>query len=175
MYVFALCACAETNHLNWRELKHPVYVPFLGRETEFGSKGEADIFAWVLQGAFVAFKFRDMCPPPPGMVWTCTGVFVELVSKTALTRLHCQPVLDDIILQVGYDRMTAPGDRDSCVYVLKREVIKLLHIPKEVFAVLSAHRWHHHCDRHFASHLASFRRARNWFAVRHPWRTVDPP
>ena len=33
-----------------------------------------------------------------------------------------------------------------------------LHLPPHVLAVLRAHRWHHHAERHFASHVAGFRR-----------------
>lgn len=36
--------------LDWSRLAHPVFMPFLGRETEFSSAFEAEVFCRVLQG-----------------------------------------------------------------------------------------------------------------------------
>ena len=134
-----------------------------------------------IAGSFVAFAFSQMRPAPAGTTWAINGVYIEPVSDqdvTEDTRLSDE----DIVLQVCLHSVTKPGDRESCVYLLKRMALRLLHIPPHVFAVLAAHRWHHHCDRHFATHCASFRRSHNWcerpspgsglVAIRHPGPTI---
>lgn len=41
----------QSESLDWMNLRYPVYLPLLGRETELNSRAEADIFGCVLQGA----------------------------------------------------------------------------------------------------------------------------
>ena len=70
----------QSPQLDWGRLRRPVYIPLLGRETEFGSADEADIFARILQGDFVAFPYSHMMPAPPGFAWASCGLYVELTA-----------------------------------------------------------------------------------------------
>ena len=105
--------------------------------------------------------------PPPDTVWAANGAYIEPLPIDNVPE-HARLAAEDVVLQVAFDGVTSPGDRDSCVYLLKRVAMQLLHIPPHVFAVLAAHRWHHHCDRHFATHCASFRRSHRWCACAPP-------
>ena len=58
---FGLCV-KQTETLDWTNLKYPVHIPLLGRETEIQTKLDADVFAKVLQGSFVAFPDGAMIP-----------------------------------------------------------------------------------------------------------------
>ena len=42
---------APAEDVDWANLRHPVAIPLLGRETELWTKQEVDIFGRVLQGA----------------------------------------------------------------------------------------------------------------------------
>ena len=121
----------------------------------------------------MAFPFEQMRAPPPGTAWAVNGAYVESVAA------ECVPegerlAAEDVVLQVSLDASvrqasckpgeSRPVDRGSCVYLLKRATTRLLHMPTHVFAVLAAHRWHQHTDRHFATHCASFRRSVKWHA-----------
>ena len=150
----------HTANLDWTRCKDsPVYVPLLGRETELSSGVEASIFARVLQGSFVAFPFEEMMTPPAGYKWASDGPYLELVREEdeMLADSQEEPAADEIVLQVLLNHDTNVGDQ-SCIYLLKRAAMQLLHMPAHVFAVLAAHHRHHHVDRHFATHVASYTR-----------------
>ena len=154
---FGLCV-KQTETLDWTDLKYPVHIPLLGKETELGTEQDAQLFARVLQGAFVDFPFADLISPGPRHTWVTDEdeLYVEPIPTAELNRspnkyrtLHA----DEIILQVA----NSSAGKDV-VYLLMSGACKLLHIPQHVFAVLRAHQQHHHVDRHFATHVASFRR-----------------
>ena len=121
----------------------------------------------------MAFPFEQMRAPPPGTVWAVNGAYVESVAAECVPE-GARLAAKDVVLQVSLDANvrqasckpgeSRPEDRESCVYLLKRATTRLLHMPPHVFAVLAAHRWHHHTDRHFATHCASFRRSLKWHA-----------
>ena len=41
--------------------------------------------------------------------------------------------------------------------LLKDEIMRLLHIPPHIFSVLAMHSKGHHVDRHFATHVVTYR------------------
>ena len=114
-----------------------------------------------------------MRAPPPGTAWAVNGAYVESVAAERVPEGE-RLAAEDIVLQVSLDASvrqasckqgeSRPVDRETCVYLLKRATTRLLHMPTHVFAVLAAHRWHQHTDRHFATHCASFRRSVKWHA-----------
>jgi len=147
----------HTPNLDWKRCDAtPVYVPLLGRETELSSGVEASLFARVLQGSFVAFPFKNIVAPPPGSKWVSDGLYLEIRRDDEVLSDEVAVRDDEVVLQVLLNDVTNVGDRDSCVYLLKRAAMELLHIPPHIFAVLAAHHHHHHVDRHFSSHVASY-------------------
>ena len=153
----------EDGTFDWDELDWPAYIPLLGRETELHSKQDADIFAKILKGDFVAFPFCEIAPAPAGSTWQTDGLYVELLSIHDMTRMDSSRSLDagERIVQVLLSSTSTSQeqkDRRECVYILQAAAIELLHIPSHVFSVLAAHNQLAHVDRHFATHVASYRR-----------------
>ena len=144
-----------------------MHVYWQGRETELHSKHDADVFAKVLQGSFVAFPFWEIRPAPSGSTWVTDGLFLELTTKpppqwSAELRV-LQP--DELVLQVSVGRKPRRGRaseaaESSVVYLLQSGTLQLLHMPAHVFDVLAAHEQYHHVDRHFATHVASYARTK---------------
>ena len=139
----------------------PIFIPILGRETELGNdEDEVAVFTHILHGYFVPFTVPELRTPTAGMAWRTNGVFVEEVPLDAVPLGWGEVDRKEIILQVFLDEVTSPDAPDSsCVYVLEQAAIRLLHIPPPIFAVLEQHHEQHHNDRHFATHVISFRSA----------------
>lgn len=144
-----------TDSLDWTNLGKtgPVHIPLIGRETELQSKEDAEIMARVLQGHFLDFAFREIIAPPEGTVWVTDGVFVEPTEMKVLPA-ECRTIRpDETILQVDAGELSD----GQCRYLLLSGTLKLLHIPPHIFTVLRSHQHHHHCDRHFATHVSATR------------------
>lgn len=149
-------AVKASDSLDWSHLPHAVCIPLIGRETELKDKQDSDIFAQVLKGNFTDCNFTDVPAPPDGQVWMTDGCFIFESSaddeEAAESRV---PAPDERVLRVSLlKEPSAP-----CVYLMMAGACELLHIPPAVLAVLRAHQHQHHTDRHFASHVAGFRRA----------------
>lgn len=99
---------------------------------------------------------------PNGMQWASNGPYLELMTMQNVPHGSAMVSPDTLILQVLLADVTKPDDRESCIYLFRDAAIRLLHMPPHVFGVLAAHYHHHHIDRHFATHVASFRRKSGW-------------
>lgn len=146
--------------LDWAalETEQRVALPFLGRETEVSCNEMSVIAAKVLRGDFVALPASELCPPPSGWAWATEGLFVEVADEASgLQAARRLPDCEEV-LQVEMQRVVTPGEEASCVYLLAKAAAELLHVPEHLFALLKTHRRAHHTDRHFASHVVSYRR-----------------
>ena len=153
---FGLCV-RQTESLDWARPSAPVHIPLIGRETELQTKEDAEIFAQVLKGNFDDFAFHEIVPPSDGSMWLTDGCFMEESPAGAEPAEGLRvPAPDERVLQIS---LTTADPAAPCVYMLMAGACELLHIPPAVLAVLRAHQQHHHTDRHFASHVAGFRRA----------------
>ncbi len=153
----------STEKLDWSELERPCYMPLIGLETEVSTEFEVDVFARVLQGAFVSLPASALSPPPAGEAWMALGPYAE-PHPTEDAPAEASP-LDptELVLQVDVSagsvgRLVAEGEPDSCVYMVARLAAQLLHIPPHIFELLCAHQRLHHVDRTFSTHVASYRR-----------------
>ena len=64
---YGLEAC-QTTVLDWDHLAHPVYIPLLGRETEFRTQLEMTVFARVLEGAMCIMNV------PLTVIWLTSAI-----------------------------------------------------------------------------------------------------
>ena len=149
----------ENAMVDWSDLTHPVYLPIVGRETELGSSMELDVFVRVLTGMFIEFTFDLMAPAPSRSCWVTNGVYVELVRTREIPSGWRRLDADERLLQVLLQSVTHAHEPDACVYLLRDAAMRLLHIPPHVFDVLTSHRHYQHVDRHFATHVVSYRAA----------------
>lgn len=148
----------ESASFSWRNTSEsPLYIPILGRESEFTSDAEAEIFRYILRGHFVPLPATEIHRAPQGHEWRTNGVYVEVVPASEVPNgwRELDPGLT--LLQVMLNDVTTPSEAGSCVYVVKDAAARLLHIPSSILAVLERHHRQHHNDRHFASHLVSYR------------------
>ena len=164
---------SRASDFDWSEISHPVVLPMLGRETEVGSAMEADICVKVLRGEFTLLTCAQL-HTPPGCAWRRLGPFLEAVE---LSEFECAaeelggeeeagmshtpevfaPEME--VLQVPLtNRDTVRRGDHAVVYLIKDEVVQLLHIPQHIFRLLAMHSHGHHCDRHFATHVVAYRR-----------------
>ena len=127
----------------WPDNESPLYLPL-----------------WIATTGFLAhFGISAAGPMIGSMLGDVTDedeLYVEPIPTAELNRSpnkYRTLDADEIILQVA----NSSAGKDV-VYLLMSGACKLLHIPQHVFAVLRAHQQHHHVDRHFATHVASFRR-----------------
>ena len=67
------------------------------------------------------------------------------------------PEAHERVLQITHD--TPRQATATTVHLLLAGACELLHIPPPVLAVLRAHQRDEHTERHFATHVAGFRRA----------------
>jgi hypothetical protein len=159
---------AEENRSFWKQLRCPVYIPLLGRGTDFPTKEDAELFAKILRGGFIAFPFSECAPAPAGSTWVTDGQFVELRSdEESSMEEGRQLAADEVILQVMLTGSSgdAASNSQDCIYILKAAAIELLHMPEHVLALLTSHHEYHHVDRHFATHTACFRRGSACFTL----------
>ena len=145
----------QTDALDWSDLSQPVVMPLLGRETGMSSAAEADVFGRVLRGSFSLLTFRKLAEKWPSTRWRRRGHFVEAARGSERASTFA---LDEEILQVPLidQGMLRPGDC-AVYYLAKTDVCRLLHIPTHIFALLARHSRGHHADRHFATHVCSWR------------------
>ena len=101
--------------------------------------------------------FAEIASPPSGSFWVTNCVYVELFSEDELTPEWRRPEPSEPLLQVLLQNVTRRNQPDAAVYLLKETALRLLHIPPHIFSVLAAHAQHHHVDRHFATHVVSYR------------------
>lgn len=156
----------SSDSLDWKELKRPVALPYLGRETEVESSVQARVLRSVLCGAFDVVK-REQLPTPAGSEWVQDGLYVALMETKELKKLGKErpPAVTDPneqLLQVPIEpelsravSYVEEGDEQVC-YLKYEETRELLHMPPHVFRLLSEHANDEHADRNMATHLVQF-------------------
>ena len=150
-------AAVHSGSLDWDALASPVFIPLIGRETEVRTAMEAEMCARVLKGDFATLCFAQLAKGQTDgdQPWVTDGLWVERCdreeSQACAEGERWVPAAHEMVLQLG-------ARDDAHVYLLASGATELLHIPPHVFTVLCAHQRHHHAERHFASHVAGFRR-----------------
>ena len=158
--------------LDWRELKRPVALPYLGKETEVESSVQARVLRSVLCGAFdVVTRGSLEKHTPSGHEWVQDGLYVAQMETKELRKMSNDerppPVTDpdERLLQVPIEpelsravSYVEEGDEQVC-YLKYEETRELLHLPPHVFQLLAGHADDEHADRNMATHLVQFTRA----------------